>query len=88
LAQFKGVRSPASVENLGCYFNQAGMLEVKGYTDEAEKMYQEILSLPDNNESVKTAQEAIKLRLERRNSEQADWGKIDTKLFDMPEKRE
>lgn len=64
------------------------MLEVKGYTDEAEKMYQEILSLPDNNESVKTAQEAIKLRLERRNSEQADWGKIDTKLFDMPEKRE
>jgi hypothetical protein len=59
-------RQPASVENLGYYFNQAGMLEVNGYTDEAEKMYQEILSLPDDNDSVKTAKEAINLRLERR----------------------
>jgi len=81
-------RKPASVENLGYYFNQAGMLEVNGYADEAEKIYQEILSLPEDNESVKTAQEAIKLRLERRGKEQANWGKIDTKLFDMPKKRE
>lgn len=75
-------RQPASVENLGYYFNQAGMLEANGYTDEAEKIYKEILSLPEVNESVKTAKEAIKLRLERRNSEQVDWDKIDTKLFD------
>jgi len=74
-------RKPASVENLGYYLNQAGMLEANGYADEAGKIYQEILSLPEVNESVKAAKEAAKLRLKSRDSEQVDWDKIDARLF-------
>ncbi len=58
-------RQPASVENIAYYFNESLMLEKNGYLDEAFKMYREILSLPEANDSVKTAQEGLRLRIAR-----------------------
>lgn len=58
-------RQPASVENLAYYFNESLMLEVNGYLDEAYKMMNEILFLPETNESVKLAQHGMRIRIKR-----------------------
>ena len=57
-------RQPASVENIGYYFNESVMLDITGHLKEAMQMYYEILSLPDADESVITAKDGIRARIE------------------------
>ncbi|MCX5702593.1 MAG: hypothetical protein NTW64_06455 [Candidatus Omnitrophica bacterium] len=72
---------PASVENLAYYFNESLMLEINGYLDEAFKIYQEILSLPGVDDSVKTA---LRLRITRLY-EVKDSQELLKKYFDIKE---
>ncbi|MEI8349876.1 MAG: hypothetical protein WCI77_06960 [Candidatus Omnitrophota bacterium] len=78
-------RQPASVENIDYYFNESLQLEVNGHIPEAFTMYAEILSLPEANESVKTLQRGIRLRIERLYNSDGQMKKKLLMYFDIKE---